>query len=84
MNLEGKLVKIPSCRLYSDSFGKGPSIIIPAGIYYCTRYIPDRIAPMNIEKLGWIKCFSRVTLLTNPPIYLCKKSKSFKAKSNIA
>ena len=78
MNVAGKLVKIPSCRLYSDSYGCGPGKIIRAGTYTCTRYIPGRIAPMHIEDLGWVKCCPNgLSLLSNPPIYVCESSEAF-------
>ena len=73
MDVEGMKVSIPSCRLYSDSYGTGPGAIISAGTYTCTRYIPGRIAPMHIETWGWVKCYPNgVTLLSYPPIYLCE------------
>ena len=72
MDVEGKRVNIPGCRLYSDSYGTGPGKIIRSGYYTCTRYIPGRSAPMHIEGLGWVKCYPNGTILTvDPPIYNC-------------
>ena len=73
MHIEGEIVSIPSCRLYSDSYGTGPGSIISSGHYTCTRYIPGRIAPMHIETWGWVKCNpTGIVLTVFPPIFECE------------
>ena len=80
MSLEGCRVKIPSVRLYENSYADGPGKIINAGIYLCTKHIPGRPAPMHIGSLGWVKCYRDrlgLTLLSNPPVYVCHSDETF-------
>ena len=75
MSLEGKLVDIPSVRLYRDSEGHGPGKIVPSGVYKCTYYNPGEVAPIHIENLGWVKCHpTRIVKQSYPPIIVCEAS----------
>ena len=78
MSLIGCRVQIPSVTLYSDSEGNGPGNIINGGIYTCTNYKPENIAPIHIENLGWVKCYPTGMIKTSyPPIYMCDSNESY-------
>ena len=78
MSLQGQKVKIPAVRLYIDSEGNGPGQIVSSGIYTCTFYKPGSVAPIHIDNLGWVKCYTNGQLLTSsPPVYVCDSNESF-------